>query len=291
MQATPDRLAVNQFMVPDLRLDELCRISRSHGIAGLGILRAALDELGPAEIRRTLASHGIRPTSVCVIMGLTGRDADERAERFADAVGVLQSAADLGAPIIVVVGGPAPGLPLPEAITQATDAVAALDARAAVIGGRILLEPLHPMLVGLSAFTSLRQAAALAAPLKATSLVLDTWHVWSEPGLEETVARYGADLEIIHLADWSAGPIPTTDRELPGCGIADLSALCVHIGTATAEQSPWWEIEVLSERLSDRHGPADLLDVSIRHTKALLWPDAVRSGAANGRETLCASSS
>jgi len=263
---SPERVSVNQFMVPQLGLDELCRACRDHGVSGLGVLRSTLDELGPAKIGHILADHGLTPTSVCVVLGLTAADPDERRSLFASALAVLNAAAELGVPTVIVAGGPGPGLPLRSATHQAVDAIAALDGHAHRIGARILLEPVHPMMVGQSVLTSFRQAAELAETLSATGVVLDTWHVWSEFDLDESIGRHSGVLDVVHLADWQAGTEPSLDRALPGDGIADLAALCGRIKEAAGDREPWWEIEVLSEELNRRYRPLDLLALSIQET-------------------------
>lgn len=273
MPITPDCLSVNQFVVPELTLGELCKECRDHGVAGVGLLRSTLDEIGAAEARQALSKYGIRPTSVCVIMGLTAVAADERGQLLDQARRTLEAATELDVPAVVVVGGPGPGLTLKEATAQAVDAIEALDRRAEELGGRILIEPLHPMFAGLSAFTSLRQAVDLADGLTATGVVLDTWHVWNEFDLDMTVARHGSAIDIVHVSDWAAGTTPTTDREFPGAGIADLTGLCSRIDSATGNRRLWWEIEVLSERLTRRYSQIDLLHLCIRRTKAFFWPE------------------
>jgi sugar phosphate isomerase/epimerase len=284
MSITPDRLSVNQFVVPGLTLDELCRECRDHRVAGVGVLRSTVEEMGPTAVSRTLSKYGIRPTSVCVIMGLVATDAGERRELLNQARWTLEAATELGVPAVVVVGGPKPGLPLQEATSQAVDAIAALAARAEELGGRILLEPLHPMMAGLSAFTSLRQAIDLASGLRATGVVLDTWHVWNEFDLNATVARHGSAIDIVHVSDWAAGTTPTTDREFPGSGVADLAGLCSRIDSVAGDRRLWWEIEVLSERLSRRYSQIELLDLCIHRTKAFFWPQVAQKAATAGKD-------
>jgi sugar phosphate isomerase/epimerase len=263
-------LALNQFTVPGIRLDELAVACRTHGVSGLGVLRATMDELGVHEVRRILARNGVQPTSVCVITGLVAASAARRRELFADATRTLEVATELGVPAVVVTGGPRGGLNYRDALGQAADALAGLDERAGKLGGRLLLEPLHPMLAVHSAVTSLRQAAALAGSLTATGLVLDVWHVWAEYGLTATISEHAALIDIVHLADWIDNAEPVTDRELPGDGIADVAWLCRHIAAAITDRAIWWEIEVLSDRLATRYGQREFAGRCISRTRAML---------------------
>jgi sugar phosphate isomerase/epimerase len=285
---TPDRLSVNQFMVPKLTLDELCRSCRQHEVAGIGFLLAAVEETGPAHIARLAARHGIKPTSLCVVMGLTAAASEARSAKLSAAFGALEAAAELEVPVVIVAGGPEPGLTLADATAQAIDALSVLDARAAALGTRALVEPLHPMLVQQSAITSVRQAITISGQLRACGVVLDTWHVWAEFGLDATLSAHGSAIDIVHLSDWAASP-PSLDRELPGSGIIDLAQLAAQIGTATKGKRLWWEIEVLSASLTRRHSQLDLLALCVQRTRDLFWARSRPQTPPPGRDASCAS--
>lgn len=244
-------LALNQFTVRDLHFDEAARLSRAAGFDGLGVLRASVDELGVDHVSMQLKRHALTPTSVCVAMGLTHADPEARRDLLRQAVAALDAATELGAPLVVVVGGPARDLPLAAALAQVGQGVADLAHRAEAIGGRILIEPLHPVLIRFSALTGLRQTLDLIGGLPACGVVADTWHLWSDPGIADAITAAGDTIGIVHLADWSAGEgsdeSSAMDRELPGEGIADIAGLCRQF--ASAGFAGWWEVEVLSERL------------------------------------------
>ncbi|MDX3078375.1 sugar phosphate isomerase/epimerase family protein [Streptomyces sp. MI02-7b] len=241
-----ERLSFNQFAAPGLPFDEAVRLTAAAGFAGLGVLRSTVDELGPRRVAAVLGRYGIEPTSVCVAFGLVDADPGLARRKFDLAVDGLRDAAELGVPLVVVVGGPMAGLSIRDARRQVSDALGELDGEAARIGGHILVEPLHPAQASLSALCSLREAVDLVDRLDHCGVVLDTWHVWAEPGLDDTIAASAAAIEIVHLADWSAEPSAWLDRELPGAGIGDLPSirdLLRRHGFAG-----WWEVEVLSEK-------------------------------------------
>ena len=146
-------------------------------------------------------------------------------------------------------------------------------------GIRLLLEPLHPALTHLSVLTSLRDACRAASRYRHVGVVLDTWHVWSEPDLIETARKHADRIDIVHLSDWRPGPF-TERRALPGEGVMDLAALGVALRDVLTDA--WWELEVIDE---DATGP---------ETQRQLLRDAVRAARTCvllGEEETCASPS
>ena len=59
---------------------------------------------------------------------------------------------------------------------------------------RLAIEPMHPIFAAdRGVVSTLAQALDLAEPLpaEAVGVVVDTFHVWWEPGVEEQIARAG----------------------------------------------------------------------------------------------------
>ena len=261
------RLSVNQFMVADLPLPELASWCRRNGVTGIGVLRDTVRRLGADTVATTLAAHGVVATSVCVALGLIDADPARQRARIADATAALDDAAKLGVPLVVVVGGPMPGLRLAQARQRAGEAVAELADRAGRCDARLLIEPLHPSAVHLSAFTTLREAATCAAGRPEIGVVLDTWHLWTDPDLYASIGRYGGFVDIVHVADQPVDPAPD-EREIPGDGVIDLVALARTV--LACGFAGWWELEVLSARLRDGCTAIELLDRSLAGLRRLL---------------------
>jgi sugar phosphate isomerase/epimerase len=264
---SPPRLSVNQFMVADLSLRELAEWCTRNGVSGIGVLRGTVQRLGASKVAAVLAAHSVVPTSVCVVLGLIDADPARQRERIADAMAAVEDAARLDVPLVVVVGGPMPGLPLARARQQAHEAVAQLAGYADRRGARLLLEPLHPSAVHLSAFTSLREAAECAAGLPAVGLVLDTWHLWTDRDLYADIERDGKLLDVVHVADVPAKPA-SDERAVPGNGLIDLVGIARQV-LATGFAG-WWEIEVLCTRPHRRYRPHELLDRSLAGLRQVL---------------------
>lgn len=297
------RTAVNQFMAHAVSLGTFAATARELGVQGVGVFRPCLTELGGPAVARVLGRAGLRPTSVCVVLGLTGATGEERRARIDDARRAVRQAAELGAPLVIVAGGPG-DRPARRVLAEFEEQLAVLAADADAAGVRLLLEPLHPALAHLSVLTSLRDACRTAARYRDVGVVLDTWHVWSEPDLIET-ARANADLiDVVHLSDWRPGPF-CERRALPGEGVMGLAALGADLRDAleplgelgalgasrasgasgalgVAPRDVWWELEVIDE---DATGPVAQRQLLRDATRA------ARDCGLLGQEEACASPS
>lgn len=262
------RLSVNQFMVPDTDLRGLADWCARDGLDGIGVLRDTVDRLGARTVRGILDDAGVVPTSVCVFLGLVAPTAARRRVLLDDARRAADQATELGAPLVVVAGGPSPDLPLTEARAQFATQFADLAGHAAHQGGRLLLEPLHPAAVHLSAVTSLSDAVSLVRSTPGTGLVLDLWHMWTDPGFSTMASDCVRELEMIHVADWPAEPTRIHQRERPGKGIMDLPA---HIGRLiTSGYRGWWELEVFATAPAEGTGDESLYQESLQGLRDVL---------------------
>ncbi|MEO3802531.1 sugar phosphate isomerase/epimerase [Nonomuraea sp. B1E8] len=241
------RISFNQLTARDLPLATAARAARESGFDGFGVLPSAIAEHGVNGVRSVLDGEGLQPTSVCAFIGLIDPSPAVRAERMAKAERCLAHAAELGVPLVVVVGGPRATLGRREAWNQAAAAVDMLLRRAAREGADLLVEPLHPVLVNESVATSVADALTLVEQGQTGGIVVDTWHVWWDSRLREHLLEAGSRTRIVHLSDWAAGPAGNLDRALPGDGCADVPAICRDLLTAGFDG--WWELEILSETL------------------------------------------
>ncbi|MGW4797580.1 sugar phosphate isomerase/epimerase family protein, partial [Nonomuraea sp. NPDC004297] len=211
------RISCNELTARDLPLEIIARTAREAGFEGLGILPSTIDELGVRKVAAVLDGEGLSATSVCAFAGLIGPTPEAQAARLAEAARRLAAAAELGVPLVVVVGGPAGPLGPRQAWEKAVFAVDELLERAAREGAEVLVEPLHPVLVAESVVTSLADAHALVGRSGTGGVVLDTWHVWWDARLREQADRAGRRVRIVHLSDWAPpGPGADLDRLLPG---------------------------------------------------------------------------
>ena len=196
------------------------------GIPSITVWRQALEPLGLQSSARLLAASGLRVVSLCRGGFFPAETAAGRQAAIDDNLRAIDEAAAIGAPLIVMVCGACPALPLAESRRQIAAGIAAIADRAAAAGVRLAIEPLHPMFADTrSAVNTLRQAndivAALAHP--AVGVTVDVYHLWWDPELEAQIRRAGETIFSYHVCDWR---IPTrdllNDRGLMGQGCIPL---------------------------------------------------------------------
>ena len=94
---------------------------------------------------------------------------------------LIDDAAELGAPLIVLVCGAVPGMPLEESRKQIADGIGEILPHAESNRVRLGIEPLHPMYADCrSAINTLSQANSMCEALGSEYLgvVVDVYHLW-----------------------------------------------------------------------------------------------------------------
>jgi sugar phosphate isomerase/epimerase len=204
------RLSLNTATTKRWTLKEAVDGAARAGLPAVGLWRDRVAEAGLAGAARIVRDAGLRVSSLCRGGFLTAPDPEGRRAALLDNRAAIDEAATLGtAELIMVVGGLPPGSrDLVGARDRVADLLAALAPYAAEREVRLVLEALHPMYCADRAVIStLRQALDLAAPHepRVVGVVVDTFHVWWDPGLEAQIARAGAEgrLAGYQVSDWN----------------------------------------------------------------------------------------
>jgi len=250
------RLSLNLITVDHWSLPEAVERCAAAGIATVAPWRHQLD----ASSARRIEAAGLAVSSLCRGGFFTAPGADDDNRR------AVEQAAELGAPVLVLVCGPPEGGDLRAARATIAAGIERLLPFAADHGVRLGIEPLHPMMVGeRSAIVTLGEALALARTFDDphAGVVVDAYHVFWDPRLEDELAAAGGLVAGYHVSDWL---VPTTSllagRGLMGDGIIDLPRLQALVD-ATGYDGPV-EVEVINPALA-RMPPAELLaDIKAR---------------------------
>lgn len=254
MSAAPlSRLCIHTMTTKPLALPAAVAAYRAAGAAGITVWREALQPLGARESAKLLAGSGLKVVSLCRGGFFPGKSESDWQKTLDDNRRAIDEAAAIGAPLVVLVCGAEPSIPLGEARKQIADGIAAVIPHAVGAGVKLGIEPLHPMYAGdRSAINTLRQANDIVEKLGSphVGVTIDVYHVWWDDRLEHEIARSGrlGAIFSFHVGDWR---IPTRDllldRGLMGEGCIPLRQIRAWVERAGF--TGMIEVEIFSSEL------------------------------------------
>ena len=262
-----DRLSLNQMTVHRLGVAETADLCARHGIPAIGLWREPVAELGVRESAAAVRRAGLHVSSLCRGGFFTRPDAAARRAAHQDNLAALEEAAALEADTLVLVsGGLVPGSrDLGLAQRMISDGIAALLPRAAELGVRLGVEPLHPMFCAdRCAVNRLADTLDLAGafPASQVGVVIDSYHVWWDPRIGADVARAAGRIAGYQVCDWVV-PLPADallGRGHLGDGSIDFRALTGPV--LDAGYAGYVEVEIMSEKVWD--APADQTAATVK---------------------------
>jgi sugar phosphate isomerase/epimerase len=177
------------------------------------VWREALQGRDLVVTGKMVRDAGLSVVSLCRAGFFPSVDLDAQQEAIDENRRAIDQAAELGAPLLVLVCGADPKQPLEYSRNQIADGIAEILPHAAACGVRLGIEPLHPMYADTrSAIITLSQANNLCESLDSDYLgvVVDVYHLWWDSNLEVEVKRSGkaGKLFAFHVCDWR---VPTED--------------------------------------------------------------------------------
>ncbi|VEG53890.1 xylose isomerase domain-containing protein [Mycolicibacterium aurum] len=275
------RLSLNTMTTKGWTLRQAVEQTAAAGLPAIGLWRARVAEAGVEQAAKIVGDNGLRVSSLCRGGFLTGLDDHDAA--LEDNRRAIDEAAVLGASELVMVTGGMPDRDLVGARGRLADRLAELVPYAADHDVRLALEPLHPVFCADRAVIStLGQALDLAAPhpARTVGVVVDTYHVWWDPALAESVARAGAQGRIssYQVCDWLVpmAPDPLVSRGMMGDGIIDFSAIGTMVRDAGYAGDV--EVEIFNETIWATNG-VTVLETMKQRYRELVWPALDSPGA------------
>lgn len=267
-----ERLSLNQKTVDGWSLREAIDGCVAAGIPSIGVWREPVAEVGVTTAAGWLRDAGLRVSSVCRGGFFTSPDAAQQRERHDDNRRALDEAAELGAPCLVLVPGglPAGDRDLAGARARAATAVEKLVPHALEVGVRLAIEPMHPIFAAdRGVVSTLRQALDMAEtlPTEAVGVVVDTFHVWWEPGVEEQIARAGDRIASYQVCEWIT-PLPADtllSRGMMGDGHIDFPHLTACVAAAGYRGDV--EVEIFNADVWAADGAAVLATLARRYVE------------------------
>lgn len=254
------RLSINRATIRQWPLRELVGACVQRGIPNIGLWREDVTDLGAQAAARLVRDAGMSVTSLCRGGFFTDPAPAQRKLSRDDNRRAIDEAATLGTDVLVLVcGGLPPGdTDLLGARSRVSDAIAELAPYASQRGVRLAIEALHPMFCSdRSVVSTLDQALDIAEQFSADAVgvVVDAYHLWWDPRLDDAIGRAGERIVAFQVCDWVT-PLPEgvlTGRGVMGDGCIPLRSLRRAVDGAGYDGPI--EVEIFSDALWDRPGP------------------------------------
>jgi sugar phosphate isomerase/epimerase len=223
-----ERLSFNQMTADPWSLEQVVRNCSTGGVPYIGVWRHKLDG-NAVKASAMIRKEGLRVSSLCRGGWFSAPTAEERRQRIADNRRAIEEAALLGAPVLVIVSGPANGQTLDDARATVLDGLLEVLPDAEKAGVTLGIEPLHPMYAAeRSVVVTLKQANDLAEQLSspAAGVIVDVFHVWWDPEVMQQIERARGKIAGFHVSDWPV-PLPgiLMGRAMMGDGVIELRRL------------------------------------------------------------------
>jgi sugar phosphate isomerase/epimerase len=263
-----DRLSLNQITTRRWSATEAIEGCARAGIGWIGLWRDKVAEVGVDRTARLVRDNGLQVSSLCRGGFFTGMGPDgPTGDGVADTRAAIEEAARLGAATLVLVVGGVVGTDLRGARRRVAKALDQLVPGAQDAGVRLGLEPLHPMqCADRSVLSTLQQALELASPYPAdvVGVVVDEFHVWWDPAVEESIAAAAGRICGFHVSDQLV-PLPDVllGRTLPGAGPIDHRHLRSCVDQAGYDGPI--EVEIFNADLWARPGDEVVRDVVVAY--------------------------
>ena len=246
------RLCIHTETVKPLGIEEVARKFKSYGIPAVSVWRHTLEGRNPRSAGTMLRDHGIEVISLVRGGFFPSTDPGKRKQAIQENKRAIEEAAELGAPLLVLVCGADPDQILIRSREQIAIALQELIPFAEQYNIKLGIEPLHPMYSDTrSAINTIRQANDLAEQFDSgwLGVVIDLYHTWWDPELKYEMERCGKMDKIFayHVCDWK---VPTGDMLLDR-GMMGEGCIPVKEITGWVEETGFKgpvEVEIFSEK-------------------------------------------
>jgi sugar phosphate isomerase/epimerase len=275
-RAELSRLSLNQRTTASWSLPEAVEGCVEAGLGAIGIWREQLAEVGFDEACRLVADAGLRVSSLCRGGFFTVADPTDAQAAEANNRAAIDEAAGLSAATLVLVAG---GLPpgdrdLEAARDRAATAIERLVPYAHERGVILGIEPMNPIYAAdRGVISTLGQALDIAERFDAADVgvVVDTFHLWWEPGVSDQLQRAGQRIVSYQICDWIT-PLPADTllaRGMMGDGHIDFPTFTKSVAAAGYRGDV--EVEIFNAELWAAP-PTSVVDTMVERYLQLVQP-------------------
>tara|TARA_Y100000588_G_scaffold379659_1_gene462224 strand:- start:9719 stop:10564 length:846 start_codon:yes stop_codon:yes gene_type:complete len=207
------RCAVHTITTKPWSLREAAESYFREGIRGITVWLDALKGTTSGAARRILDDNGLTIAALCRGGFFPNKEASLRQNSFDENRDTIDIAAEIGAPLVVLVCGADNSQSLEESRKQIREGIEAILPHAEANRVQLGIEPLHPMYADdRSAINTLREANEMAEYFDSewVGVTVDVYHLWWDPDLRSEIRRCGenGNLFSFHVCDWRT---PTED--------------------------------------------------------------------------------
>ena len=270
------RLSLNQRTTASWSLPEAVEGCVEAGLGAIGVWREQLAEVGFDEGCRLVAEAGLRVSSLCRGGFFTAADPAEAQAAEGSNRDAIDEAAGLSAATLVLVAG---GLPpgdrdLEAARNRAAFAIEKFVPYAHERGVTLGIEPMNPIYAAdRGVISTLGQALDIAERFDAADVgvVVDTFHLWWEPGVADQLQRAGERIVSYQICDWIT-PLPADTllaRGMMGDGHIDFPTFTKSVAAAGYRGDV--EVEIFNADLWAAP-PASVVDTMVERYLQLVQP-------------------
>jgi sugar phosphate isomerase/epimerase len=246
------QLCIHTITTKPWNIEEAAKNYSAEGVKGITVWRDALTNRNIRSTGQLLRDHGLNIVSLCRGGFFPHKEKEKRKAALDDNRKAIDEAAELGAPLIVLVCGADPSQSLEDSRKQILDGIEAIIPDVTAAGIKLAIEPLHPMYADTrSAINTLAQANDMASQINSPyiGVAVDVYHLWWDPTLELEIKRCGENnhLFAFHICDWNS---PTNDilldRGLMGDGCVPVNKIRSWV-EATGFNG-FYEVEIFSNK-------------------------------------------
>jgi len=246
------QLCIHTITTKPWSIEEAAKNYSVEGVKGITVWRDALANRNIKQTGQLLRDHGLNIVSLCRGGFFPNNEKEKRKLSIEDNLKAIEEAAELGAPLIVLVCGADPTQSLEDSRKQIQEGIETILPQAKAAGIKLAIEPLHPMYADTrSAINTLAQANDMADQINSphVGVAVDVYHLWWDPSLELEIKRCGEKDHLLafHICDWNS---PTTDilndRGLMGDGCIPVNKIRSWV-EATGFNG-FYEVEIFSNK-------------------------------------------
>lgn len=246
-----ERLSLNTATLRGADLLEMVDACARLGIGWIAPWREQFAVAPADKAARAIKDAGMRVSSLCRGGFFPAATQAERDARIDENRRAIDEAAVLGTDVLVLVCGGVVAKDIRGSRQMVEDGLSALLPYAAERGVRLGIEPLHPMFAAdRSVIVTLGEANALAQRLASpwAGVVVDVYHVWWDPQVEDDISATAERILGFHVNDWIV-PLPDmlAGRGTMGDGHIDIRRLRLAVDEA-GYRGPV-EVEIFNEAL------------------------------------------